>query len=219
MIGFYNYTVILTYLGLISGSTGIFFAMQGGTFNTFIAIVCLLTAGFLDLFDGKVARTKKDRTQDEKNFGIQIDSLSDIVCFGVLPAAIGYAVVNNAGLNPLYFIPLFAGYILCGLIRLAFFNVKELNEFYGTVDHVEKVYYGMPITMASLILPAFYCARPWMTNKYFYLLYTPLLGLLAILFILKVKFPKPNKVAIIAMALLGTALTIASIVLNIVFPD
>lgn len=214
MIGFYNYTVILTYLGLVSGCTGIFFAMNG---NPFIAIICLLTSGFLDLFDGKVARTKKDRTQDEKNFGIQIDSLSDIVCFGVLPAAIGYAVVAKAGINPLYFIPLFALYILCGLIRLAFFNVKELNEFYGVSEKIEKVYYGMPITMASLILPAFYCLRPWMGFEYFYLLYTPLLGLLAILFILKVKFPKPNKAAIIIMALTGTLLTIASIVLNIIF--
>ena len=89
MIGYYNYTGLLTYCALASGATGIFFALRG---NAFAAIICLLVAGLFDLFDGKVARTKKDRTQDEKSFGIQIDSLSDVICFGVLPACIGYAV-------------------------------------------------------------------------------------------------------------------------------
>ena len=46
-------------------------------------------SGFCDMFDGIVARTKKDRTDEEKRFGIQLDSLSDIVCFGVLPFVIG----------------------------------------------------------------------------------------------------------------------------------
>ena len=36
--------------------------------------------------DGRVARTKKNRTEDEKNFGIQLDSLCDVICFGVFPA-------------------------------------------------------------------------------------------------------------------------------------
>jgi hypothetical protein len=47
------------------------------------------------MFDGKVARTKKDRTEQEKSFGIQIDSLSDLVSFGVLPAVIGFAMVSQ----------------------------------------------------------------------------------------------------------------------------
>lgn len=42
--------------------------------------------------DGRIARTKKDRTEQEKRFGIQIDSLNDLVCFGVLPAAIGWSM-------------------------------------------------------------------------------------------------------------------------------
>jgi len=96
MIGFYNYTVILTYLGLASGMMGIISAVQG---KITAAILCLLLAGFFDMFDGLVARTKKDRTKQEKCFGIQLDSLSDVICFGVLPAMIGYAV----GLNTWYF--------------------------------------------------------------------------------------------------------------------
>ena len=42
------------------------------------------------MFDGKIARTKKNRTDEEKCFGIQIDSLADIVCFGILPIILGF---------------------------------------------------------------------------------------------------------------------------------
>ena len=118
MIGVFDYTVLLTYISFLSGLTGIHFAING---NTFMGIVCLMFSGLCDMFDGKVARTKKNRTEEEKRFGIQIDSLSDLVAFGVLPSAIGYGL----GLNDtwmvfvLYLIP------LCALIRLAFFNVNE----------------------------------------------------------------------------------------------
>ena len=87
MIGFYNYTVILTYLSLMISVGGLFLAADG---KIEIALFCLMTSGFLDLFDGMVARTKKDRTEDQKNFGIQIDSLTDVICFGALPALIAY---------------------------------------------------------------------------------------------------------------------------------
>ena len=88
MVGFYNYTVLLTYLGVVSSVLGIGFAMYG---RTSMAIVCLMISGFCDLFDGSVARTRK-RTQNEQKFGIQIDSLADMICFGVLPAAIGFSI-------------------------------------------------------------------------------------------------------------------------------
>ena len=47
------------------------------------------------MFDGKVARTKKDRTDFEKDNGIQLDSLSDLLAFGLLPAAIGFRLFDN----------------------------------------------------------------------------------------------------------------------------
>ena len=82
-IGFYDYTVILTYLSLISSIIGITQAIDG-SFTP--AVCCLIISGFCDLFDGTIARTKKNRTADEKVFGIQIDSLCDLVCFGAFPA-------------------------------------------------------------------------------------------------------------------------------------
>ena len=93
MIGFYNYTVVLTYLSLVSASTGIFVALSDKG-HPYIGIIFLLFCGLCDAFDGKVARTKKGRSSDEQKFGIQIDSLSDIIAFGVLPAAIGATLLR-----------------------------------------------------------------------------------------------------------------------------
>ena len=64
---------------------GIGLSMYG---RTSMAIVCLMVSGFCDLFDGSIARTKK-RTESEMKFGIQIDSLADMICFGVLPVQSG----------------------------------------------------------------------------------------------------------------------------------
>ena len=88
MIGVYNYTVIATYLSLLSSVLGIYFGCSGRTFS---ALLCLMLSGALDAFDGKIASMKKDRTVQEKRFGIQLDSLCDLVCFGVLPCVIGYS--------------------------------------------------------------------------------------------------------------------------------
>lgn len=56
MIGFYDYTVVLTYLSLVSSIFGMTQVIDGH-FRT--AILCLALSGLLDMFDGKVARTKK----------------------------------------------------------------------------------------------------------------------------------------------------------------
>ena len=86
MIGVYDYTVLATYLSLAFGVSGILAAMNDSPYS---ALLCLMVSGLLDAFDGRIARTKKNRTEQEKRFGIQIDSLNDVVCFGVLPGVIG----------------------------------------------------------------------------------------------------------------------------------
>ena len=95
MIGIFDYTVILTYLSLLSAGTGIIVSLHGNG-HPYWGVFFLLICGICDLFDGKVARTKKNRTEMERNFGIQIDSLSDMVAFGVLPACIGVSLLWNS---------------------------------------------------------------------------------------------------------------------------
>ena len=68
MIGFYDYTVVLTYISFTSSIIGIFCAVTG---HPKWAVFCLALSGLCDMFDGKIARTKKNRTEDEKQFGIR----------------------------------------------------------------------------------------------------------------------------------------------------
>lgn len=146
MIGFYNYTVILTYIGMFSGFMGIVSAWEG---NLKMALLCLICSGICDMFDGKIASTMK-RTQQEKRFGIQIDSLSDIICFGVLPALI----VLGANKESLLYILISGTYLLCALIRLAWFNVNE-EERQDSEDGSRKEYLGLPVTTSALGIPLF----------------------------------------------------------------
>lgn len=145
MLGVYNYTVILTYLGMLAGFTGILFAMGG---DVHMALLFLMIAGLCDMFDGAVASTRK-RTDSEKRFGVQIDSLSDLICFGALPAVTVYAASGRSVLSACC-----AGaYLLCALIRLAWFNVDE-EERQGRETGSRVLYSGLPVTTAALILPA-----------------------------------------------------------------
>lgn len=88
-IGYYNYTVILTYISLFCSIAGMLFTVNGWYK---MAVLCLALSGLCDMFDGKIARRKTDRTDDEKCFGIQIDSLCDMVCFGAFPILLAYSL-------------------------------------------------------------------------------------------------------------------------------
>ena len=146
LCGYYNYTVVLTYLGMLFGFTGIIFTMEG-TYRQ--AVLCLMFAGICDMFDGTVAAARQ-RDAREKRFGIQIDSLSDLICFGVLPALFGYMASGKTYLGFL------AGclYVLCALIRLAYFNVLK-EERQQAESGSRSCYLGLPVTSAALLLPAF----------------------------------------------------------------
>ena len=148
MIGVYDYTVIATYLSLLLGLAGIYSAAQSEPLD---AMLCLMLAGLLDAFDGRIARTKKGRTDAEKRFGIQIDSLNDLVCFGVLPAAIGW----STGCQRLWFLATMSFFTLCALIRLAYFNVTE-EERQDKTNENRRYYLGLPVTSSAFVMPFFY---------------------------------------------------------------
>ena len=148
-IGYYNIANLVTLLGLVSSVLACFNAMNG---NIKMGVVMFLLAGLCDMFDGRVARTKKNRTAEQKGFGIQIDSLCDIVAFGILPAVITIVVCGSVW----YAVLIAALYVLAGLIRLAYFNVTEELRQQET-DECRKTYTGLPITSAALIFPFFFC--------------------------------------------------------------
>lgn len=161
MIGVFDYTVILTYLSLLSASIGIGISLIGsGGGCPYYGIFCLLFCGLCDAFDGKVAHTKPNRSSFEKKFGIQIDSLSDLVSFGILPACIGISMLRTSSfLNGSLFVVkvllcvILFFYVLAALIRLAYFNVTE-EERQAKENGVRKTYIGLPVTSASLVFPS-----------------------------------------------------------------
>ena len=181
-IGFYNYTVVLTYASLVSAVIGMIQASKG-SFST--AVICLLVSGLCDAFDGAVARTKKDRTEDEKAFGIQVDSLVDAISFGVAPAFLCYCMGVNGMVGQFI---LFC-FCLCGVIRLAFFNVLETNR-QKTEDGCTKSYRGLPITSSSIILPITYCLHYFLSPLVFVIVLHIVMGMMAFLFVLDFSVPK-----------------------------
>ena len=155
MIGVYDYTVIATYAALIISIQGIFASISG---RPEVGMLCLMMCGMIDTFDGRIARSKKDRTDEGKLFGIQIDSLNDLVCFGVLPAVIGYSLGMTSLLSKLV-LSLFA---LAALIRLAYFNVlEEKRQQETTADRAS--YLGLPVTSVSVIMPFFYLLAEYLS--------------------------------------------------------
>ena len=207
MVGFYNYTVILTYMSLASSITGLFFPFNG---HLSIGILCLELSGLFDAFDGKVARSKKDRTKDEKRFGIQIDSLCDLVSFGVFPVVLCW----YSGMNTPAGMIILVLYCLAGMIRLAYYNVLEekKNNDAEDAEVVEapdgrKYFHGMPITAISVGLPVLYVTSP-LLGSYFPIALHANMILAMVLFITDFRFPKPTTkelmviIAIVAIAVI-----------------
>ena len=195
MLGFYDYTVVLTYLSVISGVIGIIQAAGYG--NTKIAVICLMISGICDMFDGKVASTKKDRTQDQKDFGIQIDSMCDLVCFGVLPVCIGLSL----GITSIFGFTFMALYVLAAVIRLSFFNVQEKNRQAETDGHREY-YRGLPVTMSAVIFPLVFLMQPKLGNR-FNLIFQSAMLAVAVLFVLDFKVKKADKKMMIMLCIFG----------------
>lgn len=196
LLGYYNYTVVLTYIGMLTGFTGIVYAFEAKSFH---AIICLMLAGFCDMFDGVIASTSKNRTESEKCFGIQIDSLSDLVCFGILPASIVYTASNR---NCFVF-AVSAMYVLSALIRLAYFNVDEQERQKDTVG-AREFYYGLPVTLSALIFPVIYGINSLISQK-IYISLAISLFVTSVLFLIPFPLRKPRIVGKIFVLLFGFA--------------
>ena len=199
MIGFYDYIVVVTYISLISSIMGMFFAIDG---KLPLAVFCLAFSGLCDMFDGKIARTKKNRTDDEKAFGIQIDSLCDIVCFGIFPIILGYQL----GMCKIYSLMILAFYGVAGVIRLAYFNVMEEKRQSETSEN-RKYYQGLPITSMSVIMPLLFMVSVFFPGfRYFLVCLHIAMLLVGFLFILNFRFRKPtNRELVILVAVVAVA--------------
>ena len=193
IIGYYNYTVVLTYLGMIAAVIGIFFAISGFYAS---AIWCMMVAGLCDMFDGAVASTMK-RDEFQKKFGIQIDSLCDLIGFGVLPGLFCFIVSKKSVIGSIAAVMI----ILAAVIRLAYFNVLE-EQRQKTETGNRKMFLGVPVTTIALLLPIIYllCRNNLLPGSYAYPFVT---AVTAIGFLTPVDIPKVQKTGKIVMLLFG----------------
>lgn len=142
-IGYYNMANFITLTGMTSAIGGIFLAYTG---HYKLAVMAVLLAGLCDMFDGRVARHVRREDRKTSMFGIQIDTVSDMVSFGISPAVIAYIY----GLNKWYDIVILMLYACCGAIRLAYFNTQAITE---TEDLNLKQFTGVPIPVICFVLP------------------------------------------------------------------
>jgi CDP-diacylglycerol---serine O-phosphatidyltransferase len=109
--------------------------------NFYRAAVAIFFGSFFDAFDGRVARL----TQTQSEFGVELDSLADVITFGVAPAVL----VFKWALGGMGFAGFFicSAYASCGAIRLARFNVLAHSE-----TETQRYFVGLPIPLAAGML-------------------------------------------------------------------
>jgi CDP-diacylglycerol--serine O-phosphatidyltransferase len=150
-----------------------------------------------DMLDGRIARMTKTTTE----IGVQLDSLSDVVTFGIAPAVLAYVWGYGASLNEgtdLYNVALFISfmYLMCGTFRLARFNVQSsrpriLAE--GTIKMDKKSFVGLPIPVAGGLVAALvhFAPTPLVTYaraELYSLLMIILMGVLSVLMVSTLRF-------------------------------
>jgi CDP-diacylglycerol--serine O-phosphatidyltransferase len=162
------------------------------------------------MFDGPVARHAK-RNDREKSFGIQIDSLADIVNFGMLPAVIGYAVhTDGAAQSPGSFgtalaVLTMSFYVLAALTRLAYYNVTEAEL--QSKDEKRRYYEGLPVTNVAIIIPIAYALCLYLAYP-FSAVYNKLLLVIALAFVARIKVPKLKLRYLVGFCLLGLPIVV-----------
>lgn len=176
-IGQYRLCDLVTMCSTLSAIIGIILSISGHTNMPFLMLViCCLC----DCFDGTIARMRKN-SEFETSYGVELDSLSDMIAFGVFPAVLALTTVKYNFIK--YILPI---YVLAGLVRLTYFNALNINK------KAEKGYFrGVPITTISLIYPFFYFIK--INNCAIYSIATIVLfSLLTLLFVANIKVKKPD---------------------------
>ncbi|MBI2058173.1 MAG: CDP-diacylglycerol--serine O-phosphatidyltransferase [Nitrospirae bacterium] len=182
--GIYLLPNLLTTFSLFSGFYSIVATFQGNHLNAAIAI---LVSAFFDASDGKVARL----THTTSRFGVEYDSLADLVAFGVAPAFLIY----HWALGPWGRLGWLAAFLFmaCGALRLARFNVQ-----FDSVEH--KWFTGLPIPGAAAMVASTYLLYNFLgkevldSRKFVFL---AMAYLLALLMVSTIRYPSFKEVEFI----------------------
>jgi len=135
---------LFTSMNIFCGFYAVLSAVDGQFVNASIAI---LIGSIFDLFDGKIARITKTSSQ----FGVEYDSLADLISFGLAPALLIYLWA----LKPMGRLGWLAGFLfmICGALRLARFNTAASSE--SNKSSTGNYFQGLPIPAAAGMNVAF----------------------------------------------------------------
>jgi len=187
-----SYTSIADLFSIANASSGFLSIIMASMGDLVLAAKFMLIAVIFDSIDGWVAR--KIKREDESGFGRNMDSLSDIVSFGVAPGMLLYISCMQYGIT--YFnMAISLLVVICGILRLSRFNV--------TADLYTDKFIGLPIPTAALILGTFYLSGFF--REYLALL---IMILVSLLMISTFEYPKIRDMRIL---LVGSILLIATL--------
>lgn len=167
----------ITFTSLGCGVTAILLAVEG---NLLAAGVLILASYVLDLFDGEAARRLDAGTE----FGLQLDSLADLISLGTAPAVLTFVHLRNGGhvsMAPVW--PLIILYVLAGAFRLARFNLLPVKE--GQKDSVGLTISTAGATLALAVLTDVANSQEVLHDLFF----LPLLLGLALLMVSRISHP------------------------------
>jgi len=166
---------ICSLAGLLCSVLAIYCAIIGQFHG---AMIGMIWAVFFDWSDGILARRLKGRTKDQGLYGAQLDSLIDIISFGICPAIV---LLSYGNFSP-WFIPGAFIIVATGVIRLSYFNV------FGLVD--KSTYMGFPLDNNVIILVFTFLFSGLFSHSAFSILIYLLLMLAAVLNVAPIKTPK-----------------------------
>jgi CDP-diacylglycerol---serine O-phosphatidyltransferase len=184
--------------GLLSALLGIYYAILG---NFAFAMIGILWAILFDWADGIIARKMKNRTDNHKAFGPHLDSMIDIVSFGIFPAVF---LLSYGKYNP-WFLPGAFFIIATSAIRLSYFNI------FGMVD--KNTYKGLALDNNMILLAFMFLFERFFTRNIFSIILYIFLMVMLVFNITTLKTPKFNGKWFYVLILYTVVMTILYIIL------
>ena len=171
--GIYLLPNVLTTGALFAGFYAVILGF-GGHYE--LAVIAIFTAMFFDGLDGRVARL----TNTESDFGVQYDSLADMVSFGIAPAVVSYAW----GLSNLGKLGIAAAFVYasCAALRLARFNVQSAQTD-------DKQFTGLPSPAAAALIAGFIGSVHGSQSQFLFALAALLTAVAGLLMVSNLKYP------------------------------
>lgn len=197
-----SFIAVSDIISLLNMSSGFLSIVSSINHNFWLAAVLMIVAIIFDSSDGWVAR--KTNRQDDLGFGKNIDSLSDIVSFGVAPAIFIYSCINTTpGIFQAIVILVSLFIVVCGVLRLTRYNV--IADKLDTHDFI-----GFPIPGIAFAIATFYLSG--LFNPYIALILSVIISLLMIS---NVRYKKFDNIPLIAISFVLIILIILPINLTL----